>query len=118
MQQTTFPGRDSTSRVGEGGYLLGRKRALFHSDTMRLHPAARLYNFLQALRGKCVQVPKFLVSRPKQVKGFIGSSVSAPDVQEGVVGRSCNFESSFSRGSVERGAHSFFRFRQLSQRHF
>jgi hypothetical protein len=45
MQHTTLSGSDATGRTGHGGYLFGRKFALFHSYRMRLHALGNLFNF-------------------------------------------------------------------------
>jgi len=43
MQHTALPGRDTTSRTRDGGYLFGREFAPLHSDRMQLHSVANLY---------------------------------------------------------------------------
>lgn len=45
MQHTTLPDSDTADRAGDGGYLFGREFALLHSDRMRSHPVANLFNF-------------------------------------------------------------------------
>jgi hypothetical protein len=43
MQHTALPGRNTTSRTRNGGYLFGREFALLHSERMQLHAVANLY---------------------------------------------------------------------------
>ncbi len=43
MQHTALPGRNTTSRTRDGGYLFGREFALLHFERMQLHSVANLY---------------------------------------------------------------------------
>jgi hypothetical protein len=45
MQLATLSGSGTTCRTVDGGYLFRREFALFHSDRMRLHLVANLFNF-------------------------------------------------------------------------
>jgi len=43
MQHTALPGRDTTSRTGDGGDLFGREFALLHQERMQQNAVANLY---------------------------------------------------------------------------
>jgi hypothetical protein len=43
VQDTALPGRDTTSRTGDGGYLFGREFALFHLERMQQNAVENLY---------------------------------------------------------------------------
>jgi hypothetical protein len=47
MQQTRLSCRDAACGTADRGYLLGLEVAVFHSNSMRLHAVASLYNFVQ-----------------------------------------------------------------------